>query len=181
MNRPVALLVVAWLWIIIGIFTIAVGGFIAFPTITMHKILDEMDVTNPMAERIPDFDEPLLKVLHVAYIMMFTLFALGIFTVISGFFLLKLHNWARVILEIFSWLGLIKYLCGFIRVVKDFTSLKSMFLEVQEVNPSILFSVIIGAIIGLIWVAACIGSIILLRKKSVREAVKRQNTPPVTA
>jgi len=176
MNRPTALLVVAWLWIIIGIFTIAFGVCVAFQTIQIHNILDEMDVTNPMTERIPDFDNPLLEVLHIAYVTMFVVFALGVFMVISGFYLLKLRAWARLSLEILSWLGLIYYMFNFIRVVKGFTSFKSNFLEVQETYPSILFYIIIGAIIGLIFVAALIVSIILLRGKSVREAVKRRDT-----
>lgn len=162
MNRPTALLVVAWLWIIIGILTIAGGGFVAFQSIVIHNILDELDVKNPTAERM-GVDAPLF-IMSIAYIIVFVSFAVGVFAVISGFFLLKLRNWARLSLEILSWLWLILMIFTLIIWVRNFTFFKS---------EGIAFANIIAT---LIWMIPFIASIILLRRKTVREAVKRRDT-----
>lgn len=160
MNRPTALLIVAWLWIIIGILIIAFGGVISFKTIALHNILDKMDVYNPSVEKIEGINS-LLTIMHIAYIIVFVLFAVGVFAVISGFYLRKLRNWARLSLEIFSWFGLIYMVFCLIVVVIDFT------LNLSATAMLVYY---------LIWMAIFLVSIILLRGKTVREAVKRQDT-----
>ncbi|MFH1231717.1 MAG: hypothetical protein V1709_09505 [Planctomycetota bacterium] len=143
MNRPTALLVVAWLWIIIGTLITALYGGVVFTT--MKEALWESCL-----------------ILSVVVLV-------GIFSAIAGFYLIKLHNWARLSLEILSWLGLIYYLIR----AKDFIT---VFWGIQGLNAIILLSVAI-MIFGLIYVAPLIVSIILIRRKTVREAVKRRDTP----
>jgi len=151
MNRPTALLVVAWLWIMMGIFTSAPVGAMAL-SIALVQIETAM------------FGYYLI-------LLMIVTFLVGMFCIIAGFYLLKLRAWARTSLEVLSWLYSILIVCDLILWLRGFT-----FLE-DEDRGSLGAEIISTAI----WAAVFAACIIFLRKKSVREAVKRKDIiPPVT-
>jgi len=56
-------------------------------------------------------------------------------------------------------------------VIKDFPVFKTSLLEMQKSAPSYWLA-LMGQLIGLIGLVLCIVSIIILRRKSVRDAIK---------
>lgn len=102
-RRPAGVSVVAWIWIVSGLFII-VGGVMGIGALSD---LPELMPDNAHRTRMPAAVAVMLGLSH--YLIWLTLIqlAVAVLAIVAGVYFLRLRAWARGVLELLTWLSLV--------------------------------------------------------------------------
>ena len=183
MKKPVLVIIIAVVWIYMGInmFSRGIGWLAAHDAVqSMLNNLEALksgdDSTNQFA-KIPDMflRHPTL----VGIIQM----AIGLFFMVSAFYLLRLRAWARTALEIISWFGLTFAVVYGVFIIFMWNLCGPIFKELEmsssEGIPEFSYlynNMIYLSVFSAVALIAVILMIIFLRGKTIRNAVKSSSS-----
>ena len=162
-EKPVIILLIGWGFIVFAVLMLLVGlGGLIQSAIIEQVIADQIDFTGMDS---PSKDIPLLFQLilfSIRHMMVLSCMVIGIAlsVIVVGFFFLKLKNWARITLEVFSWLLLV------IVCIKGI-----LFMSVWTGGPAAfnLFGMLVGLFITVSFAAIPVTAVVVLRLRQVKE------------
>jgi len=178
-QRPSAVTVIGWIFLVAGALMILMGlqGIIIY------------SIVKPLATRAPQSLEqakpliwPFLLIGRYLGLLAILKILAGVIILITSIQFLKLRPWARVVLELCSWLGaLIVIVFGTFLTIAWIATTTSLWRAGAELPGFIVVFVGIGALMASINVAVFVvpfaALIVFLRGKTVREAFKPAHTP----
>lgn len=175
-KRPTSVTVIGWIFIVVAVLMILGGamGLVAFSFI--HP--SGGSTVPPMPKDVGRTFAVMSIVFQYFGLLASLQIVFAIFILIAGIQFLKLRAWARIALEIVSYLGLI-YTVGFGTFwVVSWISVTSRFPVAEStVGPPALFN-IFGAVMGIVVIAVCVVPLIViikfLRGETIKEAVSHK-------
>jgi len=151
-KRPTSVTVISWAWIIIGALMFFSGAMAIF-------------ANNLASSNLSDIDKPLMmKLFPVMALIQMCIAAIGFY---SGIRFLKLVQWARLYLEILTWIVAL-FLIGF--MIFFFTQLSSFGVEEAPGQIDIVMYVM-SSVIFLVYGFPLFFMLRALRSEKVRKAV----------
>ena len=170
MKRPGSVTTVAWIWIITG-FVLALSSVIgllslqAMGTMGFEEIISQLP-----ADMAPEF-QVILGLIN--YILLLTILQglFGIAALIGGIYFLQLRNWARMILEILTWLGLIGNVGFGVLWWFLWSRISSVSNELFSFQDYATAGQVVGIVVMAIVTIPLVKMIIFLRGKTVRNAI----------
>ncbi|MEK7309420.1 MAG: hypothetical protein AAB038_01220 [Planctomycetota bacterium] len=189
MKKPilVIILVVAWMLIGIKIFSGGIGWLKAHD---VSQVIINFFEESKTDDDIPKQFSNVVGIVGIFYkyhtLMGIIRVVMGLFILVSAFYLLRLRSWARMALEIIAWFNLVLATAGvvlFIFIWKTWFFTMSPILEEMAISPTEIFEgmpelsymynqLIYSSVFSVVYLSAVILMIILLRGKTVRNAVK---------
>lgn len=174
-QRPTAITIIGWVSIVGG----ALMGLSGLMGLLAYSAMQQM--SGGKQPVIPDNLSPSFKMAGWMFqhfeLLSYSQVGIAFLVMVAGVYFLKLREWARMILEIMSWLGLI-YTIGF--AMLWIPSWIAMTTGSQAQAPAAFG--IVGAIMGILVLAVFAVPLVLmikyLRGPVVREAVQRAGLPP---
>ena len=187
MKKPVLVIIIAVVWIYMGInmFSRGIGWLAAHDAVqSMLNNLEALksgdDSTNQFAKILEIPPDMFLRHHKLAGIIQM---AIGLFFIVSAFYLLRLRAWARTALEIISWIGLTFAVVYGVFIIFMWNLLGPIFKELEmsssEGIPEFSYlynNMIYLSVFSAVALIAVILMIIFLRGKTIRNAVKLSST-----
>ncbi|MEE9615067.1 MAG: hypothetical protein V3W31_09015 [Thermodesulfobacteriota bacterium] len=174
-ERPTSVTVIAWIFIVVSVLAIIFGGL----GLLLFALVGQMGVEGGQAATaagehvsvhvLGPFKDltPIFRTLAVIQIVQI---GVGLFVMLSAVYLLKLKAWARTVLEVVSWLGLLKVGLSAAILYQLRDALPELKVEGLPIDV-VSISLVGNFTIMLIMAASLVVIIALLRGKKVREAV----------
>lgn len=172
-KRPSLIGVIGWCFIILAIVTILSCVISIYNMVRIDQIVKS---SPEIVNDIPNSFQLLISFLPQisAFLILQTTFA--VFLLIVSIYFLKLHTWARTVLEVICWLAIISSLLFTIIWIiawPTITTQLSSLSEFDSVIPKInIYNVIAYSLLLVIWILPLIFVIKYIRNKQTRQFFK---------
>jgi len=170
-RTPVSVSLVAYGFIGLGLISIISSCASFFTVPLMKKLLTDIaaDYNQPMLDLTPALD-----MMRYAPLMAACSIILGVFTIYTSLAFIRLRSWARLTLEIISWIGLV--LSILIAVLFVFSYINSGPMLVLFDDPvfarMLNIMIILCMAIALFFIVPNFLLVVYLRSKKVRQAMR---------
>ncbi|MFH0889487.1 MAG: hypothetical protein V1871_09805 [Planctomycetota bacterium] len=181
MKKPVLVIIIAVVWIYMGIniFLRGIGLLAAHDVV--QSMLNNLEALKSGDDIPYQLDKVLGIIIKHPTLMGIIQMAIGLFLMVSAFYLFRLRAWARTALEITAWFGLTLVSVYGVFIIFLWKVSQPMFEELSIGGEIPEFSYMYNTLIYMsvfsaIAIIAVILMIIFLRGKTIRNAVKSSST-----
>jgi hypothetical protein len=170
-RTPMSVSLVGYGFIGLGMISVISSGTSFFTVPLMKKILT--DIAAGYDQPIIDYG-PALDVMRHAPLMAVCSIILGAFTIYAGMQFIKLRSWARLVLEIFSWIGLVLSILIAVLFVFSYVWLGPMLVLFDDPVFARLFKtiIILCMAVAIFFIVPNFLLMVYLRSKKVRQAMQ---------